>query len=78
MNSYLSHVRVSPVLMIADNGDLDHEGSNGIFSDVLNRNDDPAGWLTQVDNFYFVEIIEMRSASDGNSRWCIRFVELVV
>lgn len=78
MDSDLSHVCVAPILMIADDRDLDHERSDRILSAVLDRNDNPATRLAKVDYFYFVEIVEVSSAPDGDSGWRVRLVELVI
>lgn len=71
-------MRVSPILMIADDSDLNHECSDWILSTVLDWNDNPTTWFTEIDYFYFVEIIEVSSTSNGDPGWCVRLVEFVV
>ena len=67
MNTNLSHVSVSAVLVVADDCDLDHEGPNWIFADVFDGNYDPAGWFTEINDFDFVEVVEMCAATNGDS-----------
>lgn len=74
----LSHVGVAPILVITYHSHLDHEGSNGILADVLDGNDDPSRRLAQVDDFDFVEVVEVRSSSDADSWRRVGLVELVI
>lgn len=78
VNADLSHVGVSAILVVANDSDLDHEGTDGVFSDVLDRYDDPAWRFAEVNDLDFVQVVEVSSAADWDSRRSVRLVEFVV
>lgn len=67
VNSDLSHMRIAAVLMIGDHSDLNHKCADGILSDVFNWYDNPAGRFAEIDDFDFIQIVEVSSATYRNS-----------
>ena len=78
MDPDLSHMRVPAVLVVAYHSDLDHESSDRILARILHWNDDPAGRLCQVDDLDLIEVVEVSSTSDGDPRWSVGLIELVI
>ena len=74
----LTQMSISALLMIGDDGDLNHKSSNESFVEILERNHDPPGRFVQIDDFDLLQIVEICTAADGDARRGVRFVQLVV
>lgn len=74
----LPHVRVPPVLMVANDGNLDHERPHRNVPYLLDRDAHPAGRFAQVHHFDLLQIVEMRPAADRNPARCVALVQLVI
>lgn len=68
MYFYLSHVRVSAVLMISYYSYLNHESSDGSVVDIFYRNDYPAARFVEIHYFDFLKIVKVCSSSDAYSK----------
>lgn len=47
----LSHVCVAAILVVGEDGDLNHVGADGSFLDVLKGYEQPSSRLVQIHNF---------------------------
>lgn len=78
VNANLPHMSVTAILMIRNNGDLQHESAQRLHIAIFNGYLHPAIRLGQIYDLKLLQIIEVGAGAYRNSRWGIAFVQLVV
>lgn len=71
-------MRVPPVLVIANDRNLDHERAHRNVTHLLNRDAHPARRFAQVHHLDLLQVVKVRPTADRDPARCVAFVQLVV
>jgi hypothetical protein len=78
VNLDLPHVGVAAVLVVTSHGNLNHEHSNWLVSDVFYGDVDPPRRLCQHDNFDLLQIVKMAPHPDRDATGGVALIQLVI